>query len=117
MDIEYMQTLRAIRDIDQDGVTEDTFHDVSTCLMGEDEWQIQSCNIHSVNPICYRTTTLINRGMLGVFSPTLPVILSLQVIRYKDTNIQTHKPSYYIKPSKPSLIQGEGIDLTQRNLT
>lgn len=32
VDIEYMQTLRAIRDIDQDGVTEDTFHDVS--LMG-----------------------------------------------------------------------------------
>ena len=29
VDIEYMQTLRAIRDIDQDGVTEDTFHDVS----------------------------------------------------------------------------------------
>lgn len=28
VDIEYMQTLRAIRDIDQDGVTEDTFHDV-----------------------------------------------------------------------------------------
>lgn len=29
VDIEYMQSLRAIRDIDQDGVTEDTFHDVS----------------------------------------------------------------------------------------
>lgn len=26
--MEYMQSLRAIRDIDQDGVTEDTFHDV-----------------------------------------------------------------------------------------
>nr|XP_053648637.1 probable E3 ubiquitin-protein ligase HERC1 isoform X4 [Cherax quadricarinatus] len=28
VDVEYMQSLRAIRDIDQDGVTEDTFHDV-----------------------------------------------------------------------------------------
>ncbi|XP_064122795.1 probable E3 ubiquitin-protein ligase HERC1 [Macrobrachium nipponense] len=28
VDMEYMQSLRAIRDIDQDGVTEDTFHDV-----------------------------------------------------------------------------------------
>ncbi|XP_071541149.1 LOW QUALITY PROTEIN: probable E3 ubiquitin-protein ligase HERC1 [Panulirus ornatus] len=28
VDVEYMQSLRAIRDIDQDGVTEDTFHEV-----------------------------------------------------------------------------------------
>lgn len=39
VDIEYMQTLRAIRDIDQDGVTEDTFHDVSTYLM--ETWGLQ----------------------------------------------------------------------------
>lgn len=69
VDIEYMQTLRAIRDIDQDGVTEDTFHDVSTCLMDNVE-EIQTCKlrIHTHKPFHCKEPqpSLINKGMLGV---------------------------------------------------
>lgn len=94
-----MQTLRAIRDIDQDGVTEDTFHDVSLGadgvkgLPGTRDWWRKEAEEQRAVGTCGReeasTSSLVAVGtILGQALPTrvsiyqsslsLPVHLNLQ---------------------------------------